>query len=281
MCAWMGTCACSCVFMCLCTFGCWTTNDSKACALPKPHFPRGGHCQSVLFLLAFYVSPQQNFWSPCCGTWATSIFPLPSSIYLGWVPRSGDSQSNVNMILRFWGQFPTSKVTCPLWTFFGKTVLRPQEGRKEEGHRVKEMKEPGSDIPAERSNPSFLCPAPCSTPTLLLAHTSPTCFITQLRWAAWLCHPGHWFQGVLHILACSLSFHALSPFLCQESRYRGAQPVTGTNMNVLYPGEVLTCNSRTHLSMHEPKRLFKGALRKVPEIKASGSKLCSRPQWTT
>ena len=125
-CAYVDVSACSHVYVCKKV---WVScrEDSQACALLEPHFPRGGHYHLGLFLLGIFCVPTSEFpkpllWSMHHSQFLSPIITLkgtPASIYiyLRQVSRRGDSWSNVNMILRCWLQFPTSEITLSTLSF--------------------------------------------------------------------------------------------------------------------------------------------------------------------
>ena len=129
----------------------------------ETHLPRGGHGQSVLFLLGMFCVPTSEFLKPLLWNMSHFRFFTPIIVLKGTsvsinlslfrqVSISGDSPSNVNTVLRCWGQFLTSQVTLSTLSFVWKAGIpgyrdlgcTPQEGRGEEGPRI-EMKVPESD----------------------------------------------------------------------------------------------------------------------------------------
>ncbi|KAF6119839.1 hypothetical protein HJG60_010225 [Phyllostomus discolor] len=156
-------------------------------------------------------------------------------------------------------------------------MLRPGGGREEEeGLRVEKLKVPGSDMLCWKVPFILHYPAlPSCTPPLL-AHTSPILLHNPTKHPGpaiqdRMCHPAH--SGLLPLPPSTESFP-----LCQKSRSEEAQPVTGTAMNVLYPGEDLRCNSRNHLNLCEQKGPYSGPHGRCQEVKTSGWRLRSRPQ---
>ena len=89
---------CTCVYLCshthectcecLCTFTCirvhehlwvWGREDFQVCVLPELYFPRGGHCQSALFLLGIFCVPTSEFLEPLLWNMSHFCFSLSES----------------------------------------------------------------------------------------------------------------------------------------------------------------------------------------------------------
>ena len=141
---------------------------------------------------------------------------------------------------------------------------------------MEKLKVLGSDIPCWKVPSILIYPALTSCSPSLLAHTSPILLCNSTKHPSpaiqdRMCHPAH--SGLLPLLPRAESFP-----LCQQSRSKEAQPVTGTTMKVLYPGEDLSCNSRTGLSLCEQKGPYNGPHGRCQEVKTSGWRLQGRPQ---